>query len=236
MDNLPKSSVNFKVLSIKSFIALLIVVIATFFFFFIKSQSTSGKLALPQIAFANSPSGERFEQLVKLGLESNTKEERFDNLFKAFSMLSADYSFAPNATKRTALEILSVYIRENFQEESKSVDLTVPCKESECGAVANYSEELSSLKNDINSSSSFDEQTKSTLFLNIENSAYAAGSGDSRGQFYSLSTLFVNLRTEWQRNSDPETKSLAEKVLMLMKEVEPEFFRTGSERGYYNLE
>jgi len=158
--------------------------------------------ALPSVHALSKASEHRVLQLWQgLGYYSRARQlkKAADYLTKAFLSLSNDYSNNPAAEKRQALLKLAGYLEKNFPEVNITA-ASVPCKETACGAVFNYSLELRAIKNRVEANSALDQPIKEAVFGNLENAALAAGENDLTRQFNSLSTAFYNLRGVWQKN------------------------------------
>lgn len=216
-------------------LASIVILLIVTTFFILPSQTAQRPFQIQSLNFSNPFEQKSFEELLQLGLTTQNRAAAGESLIKAFITLFSEYNRSPSVEKRQALALLASYLEKNFPEETKKVDLSVPCKEEACGAVYSFSDELTAIKDAVSQNSTIDQITKDATIGNLNNAALAAGGNNLSAQFSSLSTAFYTLRNVWEKTKDENIKQLAAQTLALMEKIHPENFKLGIKLNLFNL-
>lgn len=205
------------------FTILLFIVASSAYLLFFRSDKTEPSVTLKATSkTAPSSSWESIHNTyLDLAEEASDPKQALSYYQKAFLFLSADYKSNPSSEKRESLKSLAETIKNKFPDEQKFISLDIPCREKECGAVFEYSEKLSKIRDDIQNNNKMDSEVKQVLLLNLENVALAAGKNNTEAQLNILTSIYTNLQIEWQRTDDKSIEAIAQKVSALLDEIDP---------------
>ncbi len=201
----------------------------------IKPSVPAYRFETQNLIFTNQYEKERFEELLGEAMAAQDEKMIISSLTFAFLTLSSDYTRQPSSEKRQVLIQIVQYLKIRFPHEADNIDLFVPCREESCGAVFSYSDELTEIKNFVNTSSAIEDNVRRSILLSLDNAVLAAGSNKTVQEFNSLSSAFQDLKVIWKQSEDPKVKEVAEKVLTLMKKVDIHLYESASKRDFLLL-
>lgn len=202
---------------------LLFIVASSVYLLFFRSDKTKPSVT-PKTTSKTAPSSSwesMHNTYLDLAEKASDPKQSLSYYQKAFLALSADYNTNPTSQKRKSLESLAKIIQAKFPDQTKFISLDIPCREKECGAVFEYSEKLSEIRNDIQNNKKMDSEVRKVLLLNLENAALAAGKNNTETQLNILTSIYTNLQIEWQRTDDKSIEAIAQKVSALLDEIDP---------------
>lgn len=211
-------------------ILIVFLILVGFLFIRYSKRQNSAMQVFGNVEFANKFTQESYLAFLENGLKGN--EDNFANITKAFELLKIDYIDSPTADRYLVLQKISKYAQENYANEFNQTPLNVPCRESACGAKANYSQGLSTVRENIVADNKINESSKSALLRDIDNAAFASGENNSEQEFASLSGAFFTLKEIWKVTGDEKFKNLANGVLTalsLINKGEYEYLLEGKE-------
>ena len=202
-------------------------------FFYSRTLQKQQQILTTSTFFDNPSIQERFEELVTNGLLNSGDPSAKEDALKALSMLTAEYTENPTSEKREAIAILSESIKMKFGNEVSGADLSIPCREQACGAVFVYSDDLAEFRKSALESTIINDIEKKALDTGIQSAALAAGSGNKQLEYSSLSSVFFNLKSSWQRSKSEDTRQLALKALSILEKMDPQASKLGGELKNY---
>ena len=150
--------------------------------------------------------------------------------------MSGEYDSSPSNRKRDALIKLASYIKANIVDQTKAVDLTIPCREESCGAKLHYPNELLEIKQKVENDPVFAKTEKEVILINLENAAIAFGANNKDEEFNKLLIIFQDVKDVLKRTGSASVRELASKLQNLMKQINPEVYGSASQSGILELD
>lgn len=233
-ENAPQKELWFKKIFPLLLLLALVVLVVLGVFFYYQSKVGSKVKYYSSVEFSNQAQQVQYVSFIKSGFGKGSGG--FEDLNKAFVTLNFEYLTSPSSEKRERLLALSHYLLQKYPADVKKTDLTVPCREQSCGAVALYSTELADIRDRIDGSSLIGENDKKKMLFALESVAFAAGEGNGERERSSLSGVFFDLKRSWEKTGDEEIKKLAEDTVAVLKSIDSDKYKALFESKTYSLE
>ena len=212
-----------------------IIVLVISFFLLDTRQSKTPLLPKADFVFSSPSQETKYNGYVNTAKSSTDQNQAVKYYQKAFFVLTADYNRSPSVEKRKFMESMAAFIKSSYPQEASNMNFDIPCREESCNAVFEYSQGLSEMRSEVEKNESLNSELRQMILANLEVAALAAGQNNTRHEFNTLFSVFDALRDEWRRTENAELKLLAEKTLVLMKDVDKSSYQASEESGFFEL-
>ena len=211
-------------------------------FFFITSQNPSSKSQDPQylsflnqmrqeaqlIQFPSSHLKNRYMKNLDTAGKEKDSQKQFEALSGNFDILSGLYSATHNPQMREKAQKLGDFMEGVFPDSQNK--FVIPCLDATCGKLA-YSQEEEEILALASEATFKDPKTKEDFFRNME----AAGiTEDQNAKWQYLDAAFRIVFAEGFGNE--ANKKLGEKLVNLIKVVNPQVYAEFEGLGFYKVE